>query len=344
MKKQKIYFICPSNKFVTGGVKQIYKMVETLNENNFDAVLLLKKNNKESWFNSKVPIEISPYIFKKIKYSYKNKSFNFFGKLVLKYLKLKSISLEENSILVFPEIYGPKINEIEPQLKKVIFNQNCYYTFEHFYQNYNSNPYQNTNSLATIVVSEDSKKYLNFTFPEHQVHRLKIGVDTSTFFYSENKQKIISYMPRKLSEDSIQIINILKIRNNLKTWSILPIENNTESEVAEILKKSAIFLSFNHREGFGLPPVEAMACGCFVIGYQGQAGREYFKDEFSSTVPEGNIIQFVKEIENIINNYEIDPEKLAYKGMLAAKLIKENYNVEKEETIKIWEKILFAQE
>lgn len=342
MKKQKIYFICPSNKFVTGGVKQIYKMVQTLNENNFDAVLLLKKDNKESWFNSKVPIEISPYIFKKIKYSYKNKNFDFFGKLVLKYLKLKSVSLEENSILVFPEIYGPRINEIEPQLKKVIFNQNCYYTFEHFYQNFNTNPYENANSLATIVVSEDSKKYLNFTFPKHQVHRLKIGVDTSTFSYSENKQKIISYMPRKLSEDSIQIINILKIRNNLKTWSILPIENNTESEVAEILKKSAIFLSFNHREGFGLPPVEAMSCGCFVIGYQGQAGREYFKDEFSSTIPEGNIIKFVEEIEEAISNYENKFNELLTKGKMASKFITFEYNVEKEkqEILNIWNKIL----
>jgi glycosyltransferase involved in cell wall biosynthesis len=101
-------------------------------------------------------------------------------------------------------------------------------------------------------------------------------------------------MPRKLRDDVEQVINILKIRNNIKGWSFVEIDNMSESEVARILKESTVFLSFNHREGFGLPPVEAMACGCVVVGYEGGAGKEYFLDDFSFSVEEGNIIDFVK--------------------------------------------------
>lgn len=345
LNKQKIYFICPSNKFVTGGVKQIYKMVETLNENNFDAVLLLKKNRKEAWFNAKVPVAVSPLLFKKLKYSYKNKKPKFFEKLYLKLLKYRSVALESSAILVFPEIYGPRIHEIEPHLKKVIFNQNCYYTFEHYTTDTPASLYQHKNVLASIVVSEDSKRYLNFAFADHKVFHLTISVDTALFSYSEQKEKLISYMPRKLAEDSQQVLSILKNRNTLKDWKIVAIENKTEAEVAQILRKSAIFLSFNHREGFGLPPVEAMACGCFVIGYKGQAGEEYFKQDFSAPVVEGNIIQYVEEIEKTLQDFDLNPSAVIAKGKMASDFVSEKYNLENEKAgiVKIWNEIVGAE-
>ena len=107
------------------------------------------------------------------------------------------------------------------------------------------------------------------------------------------------------------------------------------------MKKSAVFLSFNHREGFGLPPVEAMSCGCYVIGYQGQAGKEYFKDEFSSTIPEGNIINFVEEIERIIKNFDA----IKSSGKKASNFIHSNYYLENEknEIIEIWKNILIQK-
>jgi len=46
--------------------------------------------------------------------------------------------------------------------------------------------------------------------------------------------------------------------------------------VADILRSSRVFLSFSQREGFGLPPLEALACGCAVVGYHGFGGRALF--------------------------------------------------------------------
>src|SRR5690606_34782868 len=296
----KIYFISPSNAEPTGGVKQIYKMVEILNENGINAVLLLKKRADVKWFTTNVPVEISPYLFKKIKLSYLNQSPTMLEKIHLFFLKQRSIDIQPDSILVFPEIYGPNINKIEPSVKKVIFNQNCYYS-RHQYQNEDlkDNPYSSKNTLGTIVVSTDSYKYIKFTIPQHKTFLQRIGVNTEIFCFSDKKEKIISYMPRKLREDSNQIINILKIRNQVPGWRIVAIENKNESEVAEILKESAIFLSFNHREGFGLPPLEAMSCGCYIIGYHGEGGKEYLNSTNSSLIEMGNILGFVQEIETI---------------------------------------------
>ena len=161
----KIYFICPTNKFASGGVKHIYRQVELLNNNGFNAVLLLKKRANQNWFSSKVPVQLSPYIFKKLKYQYSNKKMNIFRKLTLSFLKMFSVKLEKDAILVFPEIYGPKIHQIEMGMKKVIFNQNCYYTFDHFslFQDMQENPYLHKDTAAIIVCSQDAQDYLENT-------------------------------------------------------------------------------------------------------------------------------------------------------------------------------------
>jgi glycosyltransferase, group 1 family len=149
-------------------------------------------------------------------------------------------------------------------------------------------------------------------------------------------------MPRKLTDDVRQVILILKLRGKLKDWKLVPIDNKTEQEVAEIMKQSTFFLSFNHREGFGLPPVEAMACGCYVVGYHGQGGKEYFKPEFSSLVEGGDIIAYVKKVEELLSTYEKSPETIIEKGKKASEYILSHYTMDKEEedTIKIWNDIL----
>lgn len=342
--KTKIYFICPSNRFASGGVKQIYRQVETLNKNGFEAHLLLKKGKKENWFNINVPVKYSPLLFKQLKYSYKGKKINLFRKLFLSFLKSQSKKFEKDAILVFPEIYGPNIHKIEPEISKVIFNQNCYYTFGYFsiYQKYKINPYNHHKTLATIVASEDAEKYMNYSFPDLKVLKMRLGIDDKIFRYSENKEKQISFMPRKLSDDVTQVISILKQRNSLKGWTLVPIDNKSELEVAEYLKKSIIFLSFNHKEGFGLPPVEAMSCGCYVIGYTGQGGKEYLNPQFSIPVEDGNIIEFVQKIEKAIQAYEDDPQEILNKGKMASAFVSQNYSLESEEndTTFIWNNIL----
>ena len=47
------------------------------------------------------------------------------------------------------------------------------------------------------------------------------------------------------------------------------------------MRLATIFLTFSNQEGFGLPPVEAMACGCLVVGYHGHGGKEFLKPEWS---------------------------------------------------------------
>ncbi|MCI9844936.1 glycosyltransferase [Flavobacterium pectinovorum] len=343
--EKKIYFICTDNKEPIGGVKQLYRQVDILNKNGFTAFIIhRKKGFRHKWFKNETKIIYNRSIYNTIDKILKKKQKPF--KLFKNYLRTKNDDpIDDNGILVIPEIYGPYISALNKNIEKVIFNQNCYYTFNKcdIIESKKEVIYLDEKFLASIVVSEDSKKYLEYTFPKSTTHRVHLGINTNKFNYNNTlKKKQIAFMPRKLEDDIIQIINILRIRDNLKNWNFVPIDNKTEDEVATILNESSIFLSLNHKEGFGLPPAEAMASGCIVIGYAGQGGKEYFNPNFSFKIDEGNIIDFVDKIEEISLKLEKNDPEILKITQSASDYISNNYNLKKEEEsiVLTWKKIL----
>lgn len=347
--KRKIYFICPTTKAPIGGIKQLYRQVDILNRNGFNAVILHNKRNfRHKWFENNTKIEYNAPLFMQIRWGVKKHALSgltkVFNKLTFAIQSIFASKLDNNAILVFPEIFSLSIEKIKTNAPAVIFNQNCYYTFL-----YNSidnkaeeNPYDNTNIIATIVVSNDSKNYLSFAVPGIEMHRIRLGIDQSKFYYNPNKKKQIAFMPRKLEEDITQVINILKLRDSLKDWTLVCIDNKNEQEVAQIMRESHIFLSFNHIEGFGLPPAEAMACGCIVIGYTGRAGDEYFNTDFSYPVEDRNIIDFAKKIEDVMLLFDNNKEVFIEKQKKASQYILDQYNLlnEEQDIVTIWNTIL----
>lgn len=345
--KRNIYFICPDEKKNSGGVKQIYRQVDILNKNGFNAsVLHGKKGFRITWFENSTKIVYKPYIhnqLKSLKKLYQQKKTSaFFYKILSKINKFFVSKIEDDAILVFPEIYGPNIHLIERNIEKIIFNQNCYYTFNHFQNDTNLEDCCYKHIKHCIVVSEDSQKYIKTAFSDLKVHRIKLGIDDEIFQYTTEKKLKIAFMPRKLSSDVKQVIHILNSRKKIPNWEFIAIDGLKEKQVAETLKKCSVFLSFNHIEGFGLPPVEAMSCGCIVIGYQGNAGKEYFKPEFSFPIEESNIIEYVLKIEEICSIIEKNKTYLEETGQKASTFIKENYNLKEEQKsiLQIWAEIL----
>ena len=250
--------------------------------------------------------------------------------------------------MVIPEEIFAEVNEIVRGVKKVVFNQNCYYTFLNGYSlnKFDIVPtYQDEEVIATLVVSEDSRQYLSYAFPTLRVIRVHNAIDPTMFYYSNHKKPLISFMPRKNIEDVLQVINILKYRNALSDFEIVAIHDKPEREVARILRDSLIFLSFGYPEGFSLPAAEAMACGCVVIGYHGMGGREFFNSEFSYPIANGDIIAFAQAVERVIDLYENDKAALREKGQSASHYILENYSVERQEKdiIEFWNSIIIKR-
>lgn len=353
-----IYFICPDTDSAAGGIKQIYRQVDILNASGFDASVLHENPFfKCTWFKNDTKIVHSEKLFEDIRKQHKNFTKKKSLKKVIKTIKVgvlgvfenmgkkksKALQVKLDDIFVFPEIYAFAASHIYAENRKVIYNQNCYYTFANLSLKTTIKlPYLDKNTITTIVASEEAVNYLGYVYPNINLFRIHYGIDERVFNYSFSKKRQIAYMPRKLHEDVIQVIGILKERALINSWEFIEINNMTETQVAEIFKESAIFLSFNHREGFGMPPAEAMACGCVVIGYTGFGGKEYFKEEFSYAIPERNVQAFVCKIEELILQYENDEKSFLYKGRQASNFILNEYamEVEKRDIVNVWTRII----
>jgi len=190
-------------------------------------------------------------------------------------------------------------------------------------------------------VSQDSQDYLRYAYPRLPVYRLRYAIDPDLFHEGAPKQPLIAYMPRKQSEDIVQVLNILKARQALDGFALLPIQQRTEAEVAALLRSARIFLSFGHPEGFGLPPAEAMACGCVTIGYHGGGGREFFRPDLAFPIEVGDIVGFARTVEAVIRLCRDEPERLAVLTNKAAAFIRETYSPanEVQDIISAWRMI-----
>ncbi len=317
MTQPNIYFVCyPDTNVPIGGVKMLYRHVDILNKNGFSAFIMHDDEGfRCNWFENQTQIAYLP-----------------------------NISLKNNDFFVMPETCTPKSGKLLPGIHKVIYNQGCYNTFNEysFDKHQLETPYLSSDIVAVLVASENSFNYLKYVFPDSRLFRIHHSIEPELFYYQPVKKKQICWMDRKMQRDAQQIINILKFRNALNGFELIPIENKPQQEVAQIFRDSLMFLSFCYSEGFSLPPAEAMACGCLAVGYHGWGAKEYFLRDFSFPIESGDIIGFAQTVERLIATYNTQPQLLMEKHKKAADFIRKTYSSQQEERdiITAWQSIL----
>jgi hypothetical protein len=299
-----IYVLCPDDDTPSGGHKKLYRHVDVLKRGGFASVAVHEgKGFQYTWFKNNTPIS-----------------------------DLGSISITKGDYLVIPEVNGPHLVDMFPGVKKVILNQNAYFTFAGYSLDLRDmiTPYLHPDVVATIVVSDDNLSYLQYAFPQHNFLRMRYAIDPDLFYPVADKKKQICLMTRRNLQDAIQVINILKFRDALMDFDVVAIHDKSEADTAAMLRESMIFLSFSAAEGFGLPPAEAMACGCVTIGYHGRCGREFFRPEFSYPIEMGDIEGYARTVEQVIYEANTDPAHFIAKAKEASAFITETYSPQAE--------------
>ena len=284
-----IIYICPTGKNKpTGGIKIIYRHVEILSK-------LLPKQ-----VNSKV---------------FHFEDFNFRCNWFLHNVNFKKNSTFDpaKEFVIIPEwmaVYHAKILQ-KAGVNYGIFVQNGFYLSTKPKNNFSDEEINDAYEKAKIIIgySDEIIECVKLTFPQSlkKILRINISVDSSKFLLTDeiykNKENLITYMPRKKGDHIIKLLFILK-QHLPKNWEIKAIDNMAEHEVIKFLKKSKIFLSFSDLEGFGLPPVEAALCGNFVVGYTGEAGKEYWDPPIFDEVFSGDLRIFANKVLDKIKDYD----------------------------------------
>nr|WP_227754596.1 glycosyltransferase [Stagnihabitans tardus] len=99
---------------------------------------------------------------------------------------------------------------------------------------------------------------------------------------------------------------------------LVPIDGVSEEEAQRLIRESLFFLAFSEKEGFGLPPAEAMATGSLVIGYTGVGGAEYFTSETGFPIADGDAIAFLETLVEVVQLWRSAPASLEAKREAAS--------------------------
>lgn len=292
----------------SGGMWACYRHVDVLNEHGIDAAVLhVEPGFRVSWFKNATRVE-----------------------------NMKEVVAHPDDIVVISSIIEHRWQDVFPGLRKVIFNQGAYLTFHAYPLGY-AGKYHYEDALGTIVVSEDSEHYLRCAFPDIPIFRTVYGIDPNLFYYeSAIKKDQIAFVPARNPDEAKQVLCILTNRG--MRLPLVPIHDKSREDAARILRESRYFLSFGFPEGFGLPPCEAMACGCIVIGYHAMGGREFLRAPYAFPVGQGDVIEFVESVERVL------AEDHAATARAAAEFIAGQYSPvrERESIIACWHRLLGA--
>lgn len=310
----KIYIYCPDYNEPSGGIRKLYHYADHLNSWGFDASILHDQPGfRCTWFMHDTKITC-----------------------------LEEVTFATEDIVALPEVNSHLVFEFPKGIRKIIINQNAYNTFGGFLRYNCGDPYLHEDVIAVLVHSQHDLEYIRYLYPDANVYRMYCGIDNQIFRFNPDKLAQVAYMPRKYDAGAQQLMNLLNHRDILHGFRVRKIENTSLEECARIMQESLIFLSFSSYEGFGLPPIEALSCGCIVIGFHGNGGKEYFKPEFSFPVEYGDLLNFVLTIRRVITTYRQDPGALAAKAKSASEFVLANYSpaIEKATELNFWKSIL----
>lgn len=318
--RPKVRVLClPDIDQAIGGVKQLHRHVEHLCALGWDAAMVSEqKGFRPSWFKSTAP------------------------SLSLSECHGRGELSADTCVLLLPETYlGVDLHNFRgldlSTMARVVFNQNAYYSYGQFGVQTAAQLkefYEAPELLQVLSVSEDTHGFLNTNLglADSQLSRIVNAIEP-IFQCDEHKYDRMHWMPRKNAghvEAVLQGLQKCKLMQS-ESWQGEPLHNLSHAEVAKRLNGARMFLAFGHPEGFGLPIAEAMAAGCWVVGYSGGGGRELFRLGASRQVNFGDWEDFVCGIKEALERFSLAPRETELRLFRQAKAIQTLYSAEEEQ-------------
>ena len=144
------------------------------------------------------------------------------------------------------------------------------------------------------------------------------GLDDASFadgFKPLELPLTLACMPRKGVNNLHLVQGLLAAAGhaNGKDLAWLEIDGLPKDQVAARLRDAHVYVSTSMYEGLGLPPLEAMAAGCLVVGFAGGGGLDYATADNSIWVPDEDAWALANALERTLASLD-DPAAAAELG------------------------------
>ena len=222
------------------------------------------------------------------------------------------LGVSRTDVLVVPEDHAAAIRKCrEVTCRKVLLCQNHFYVFHGLTP---GETWRNFGFSAYMCVSS----------PIQQALRRWFGVDASVVrpavddvFFSEDLKPftppiMVACMPRKGPHNIRLVQGLLAAAGHVhgEDLSWLEIDGLSKDQVAARLRDAHVYVSTSIYEGLGLPPLEAMAAGCLVMGFAGGGGLDYATADNGIWVPDEDAWALADALERTLASLD-DPAAAA---------------------------------
>ena len=191
---------------------------------------------------------------------------------------------------------------------------------------------------SSIIAEDMKKKYGKYFLYVGAIRPHKNILFLLESFIKLKKEKNILHKLVLIGKGKIPYIN--HVRKKISDYSlqndVLIIEEIKQEELVSFYCGADIFLFPSLYEGFGLPPLEAMSCGCPVISSNTSSLPEVVGDACILVDP-NNMKNFTDSIYNVIINENLKKE-LIKKGFERLKLF--SWEKTAKETVNIYKEVL----
>lgn len=308
----RILYLCHDNPNPSGGIRTLYRHVEILNSGGFDAYIVHYQTGfQPRWFQSAAPVI----------YADGGMGFN------------------PDDWVVVPEDYCGALEGIRNVgCRKAVFCQGHYQIFQCLAPEASWRDYGISAVIASSIPICDFVRSVFGIEPAY----IPLSLDHDLFSPGTDRERPlqVAFMPRKGAHHLRMARAIVHhLAPDLRDVPWVPIDALNESEVAATLRGAAFFLATGYREGFGLPPLEAMACGAMAIGFRAGGGTEYARDDNGFWVPDEDTFALAREMIRVFRAYR-NPEsgRLFDSVRAAGRATAASYNraIETKRVIEFW--------
>ena len=279
----KIYYLCPDYQLPSGGTRTLYWQVAQLRNSGLDAWIVHQKSGFSlTWHDIKVPVtslEDRPH-------------------------------LNPEDILVFSEGMLAMMQQMaKVTVRKVVVALNwtpAYLQLEA------DDSWSNYSIQAVLSDSPIIANYVQWRM-NLPVTVVPTYINPELYYYEPvAKKPLIVYMPHK-SEDVAIIRGVLEQRGGIFTnfsWQLL--RDFSQADYANYLRQATFYIPPSAQEGGNIAVLEAMACGCIVVGYNGVGGKDFMIGEGSQQncilVENVNLPELGTTVEQVLTDWTTNPE------------------------------------
>ncbi len=265
----RIAFLSWSPEEITGGIKFAFRCAEILKEHGADAFVAVDRERRPGWFESSATI--------------------------------RAVStLDENDILVFPENHhGYLARFATTKNPKVVFCQNPYGVCRGLG---GGKDYADFGVTHVLGLGAHATRFCRARFPSLKTFDVQCFIDHNLFTPPPTKRLQIAFIPKKRPLEAMFVKDMVRYSAGDRVRQIpwIPIENMSERQVANVMRDSAIFISYSRFEAYAFNILEAMSCGCVVAGFTGTGALEYCTSANGFFVPEDDCFACVEAVKNAI--------------------------------------------